>query len=574
MTAQEKAKFWLSQNIDEETRQAIQDMIDHNPDELEESFYKNLEFGTGGLRGIMGIGSNRMNKYTVSMATQGLANYLKSSFEGQEISVAIAHDSRNNSRFFAETTASVFAGNDIKVYLFEDLRPTPELSFAIRELGCQSGVVLTASHNPKKYNGYKAYWDDGAQLTPPHDNNVIAEVNKIQSFDQIKTAPNSDLIIPLGSEFDKKYLDGIVSLALDKQAIARGNDIKIVFSSIHGTGITMVPPALKQLGFTNVMTVKEQDEPDGNFPTVVYPNPEEAEALSLGLKLARDKDADVLMATDPDADRVGVAVKNKQGEFVLLNGNQMAALMVYYILKTRKEQGTLLSHHYMAKTIVTTELIDSMCAAYNVPCFNVLTGFKYIAMVIRDLEGKQEFIGGGEESYGFMTSAMVRDKDAVAACALIAEMAASAKSRNSSLYNMLEEMYLEFGVWLEDMKSITIEGKSGQEEIAAMMRNFRTNPPAELGGSKVKLIHDYQELKTTNLLDGTSASLDFPKSNVLQFVTESGFKVSARPSGTEPKIKFYFSVTQPVNSKAEINAANNELRKLIAKIKEDLNLPA
>ena len=574
MTALEKAKFWLSQNIDNETRESIEEMISNNPGELEESFYKDLEFGTGGLRGVMGVGSNRMNKYTVSMATQGLANYLLSNFEEGTISVAIAHDSRNNSRFFAETTASVFAGNNIKVYLFEDLRPTPELSFAIRALGCQSGVVLTASHNPKKYNGYKAYWDDGAQLTPPHDKNVIDEVKKIQSFEQIKTAPGSALITPLGADFDRKYLDSIVDLALDPGAIARGSDIKIVFSSIHGTGITMVPPALKQLGFKNVITVKEQDVPDGNFPTVVYPNPEEAEALSLGLKLAKAEDADILMATDPDADRVGVAIKNRQDDFVLLNGNQMAALMVYYILKTRKAQGTLRDKQFIAKTIVTTELIDKMCAAYDVPCYNVLTGFKYIAMVIRELEGKEEFIGGGEESYGFMTSPMVRDKDAVAACALIAEMTASARANDSNLYEMLEEMYLEYDVWLEDMKSITIEGKSGQEEIARMMRDFRSTPPVSLGGSKVKLVHDYQEGRTINRLDGSSAELAFPKSNVLQFVTESGYKVSARPSGTEPKIKFYFSVSQPVESIEEIDRTKAALQGIIENIKGDLNLPS
>ena len=574
MTALEKANFWLSQNIDDESRSAIEEMITHNPKELEESFYKDLEFGTGGLRGIMGVGSNRMNKYTVSMATQGLANYLHASFGDTEISVAIAYDSRNNSRFFAETTASVFAGNNIKVYLFEDLRPTPELSFAIRELGCRAGVVITASHNPKKYNGYKAYWDDGAQLTPPHDNNVIAEVGKIQSFDQIKTASSNELITILGAEFDQKYLDGVVAQALDRDAIARGHDIKIVYSSIHGTGITMVPPVLKQLGFQNVNTVKEQDIPDGNFPTVVYPNPEEAEALSMGLDLAKEINADLLMATDPDADRVGVAVKNNHNEFVLLNGNQMAALMVYYILKTRKAQGTLLDNQFVSKTIVTTELIDTMCRAHDIPCYNVLTGFKYIAMIIRELEGKEEFIGGGEESYGFMTSAMVRDKDAVAACALIAEMAASAKSKDSTLYKMLEEMYLEYGVWLEDMKSITIEGKSGQEEIARMMRNFRTSTPVKLGGSTVKLILDYQESRSTNLITGASTPLDFPVSNVLQFVTESGYKVSVRPSGTEPKIKFYFSVSKPINNLKEIDSARVKLRDIISQIKIDLNLPA
>jgi len=572
MTAKEKANFWLSQNIDEESRAQILNLVNNEPVELEEAFYKDLEFGTGGLRGIMGVGSNRMNQYTVGMATQGLANYLNKTYPDQTIKVAIAHDSRNNSRFFAETTAKVFAGNGIKVYLFPELRPTPELSYAIRQLGCKSGVVITASHNPKQYNGYKAYWEDGAQITDPHDRNIIEEVSKITSFNQIKKATDSELITPIGGDFDQQYIDAIVSLALDKECIAKGRDIKIAYSSIHGTGITMVPPTLKQLGFNNVYIVEEQAVPDGNFPTVVYPNPEEAEALTLGLKLAKAHDADILMATDPDADRVGVATKNKSGEFVLLNGNQMASLMVYYILKTRKKLGTLKNNQYMANTIVTTELINTMCATYEVPCFSTLTGFKYIATVIREKEGPMEFIGGGEESYGFMTSAMVRDKDAVAACSLIAEMAASAKVAGGSIWSMLEEMYLEFGVWHEDMKSIIIEGKSGQEEIKKMMKNFRENPPVTLGGSRVVKIYDYLSQTAIDKTSSRTTKLTFPPSNVLQFITEKGYKVSVRPSGTEPKIKFYFSVSAPIASKDEIIETKEKLVDLVDSIKQQLDL--
>ena len=574
MTVQEKANYWLTQNIDQETKEQIQYLVDNDADELEESFYKDLEFGTGGLRGIMGAGSNRMNKYTVGMATQGLANYLNYSFPNEEISVAIAYDCRNNSRFFAESTARVFAGNAIKVYIFAELRPTPELSYAIRQFGCKGGVVITASHNPKIYNGYKAYWTDGAQLTSPHDQNVINEVSKILNFDQIKTVDESDLIITLGHDFDQKYIDATISLALDKASISKGNDIKIVYSSIHGTGITIVPETLKQLGFKNIHIVEEQAEPDGNFPTVVYPNPEEAEAMTLGLNLAKSIDADVLMATDPDADRVGVAIKNDSGEFILLNGNQMASLMVYYILKTRDKLGMLKNNQYMVKTIVTTELIDRMCDKYSVPCYNTLTGFKFIASVIEELEGDMEFIGGGEESYGFMTSAIVRDKDAVAACSLIAEMAASAKAAGGNLYTMLKEMYLQFGVWHEDMQSITIEGKAGQEEIKTMMKAFRTNPPEELGGSKVVKILDYQKLIAHNKVNHTTTSLDYPVSNVLQFITEKGYKISARPSGTEPKIKFYFSVSDNVASEEDINTTQHSLKELVAQIKQQLNLPA
>ena len=574
MTALEKANFWLAQNIDQESKEQIEYLVDNSPDELEEAFYKDLEFGTGGLRGIMGVGSNRMNKYTVSMATQGLANYLNNTFTNKNICVAIAYDSRNNSQLFAETAAKVFAGNDIKVHLFSALRPTPELSYAIRELGCKAGIVVTASHNPKEYNGYKAYWDDGAQLTDPHDLNVIAEVSKISSFEQIKSVEESELIALIGEDFDQKYIDAVKSLALDTESIKKGNNIDIVYSSIHGTGITIIPQTLEQLGFSNVHIVEAQEEPNGNFPTVIYPNPEEANALALGLELAKAKDADLLMATDPDADRVGVAIKDDKGEFILLNGNQMASLMVYYILKTREALGTLKKSQYVVKTIVTSELIDNMCEQYSIPCYNTLTGFKYIATIIRELEGEMEFIGGGEESYGFMTSAIVRDKDAVAACALIAEMAASAKSAGGSLFAMLQEMYNRFGVWHEDMQSITIQGKAGQEEIANMMKAFRDNPPEELGGSKVVKIYDYQGQIAYDTINNVTGKLDLPVSNVLQFVTDKGYKISARPSGTEPKIKFYFSVSENVSGVEKIEQAQESLKNLITQIKQELNLPS
>ena len=467
----------------------------------------------------------------------------------------------------------MFAGNDIKVHLFSELRPTPELSYAIRELGCKAGLVITASHNPKEYNGYKAYWTDGAQLTAPHDQNVIDEVNKITSFEQIQTVEESELIEIISDDLDQAYIDSMVGLALDKASIISGNDIDIVYSSIHGSGITLIPKTLSQLGFTNVHIVEEQAEPNGNFPTVVSPNPEEATALALGIKLAKSVDADLLMATDPDADRVGVAIKNDKGEFILLNGNQMASLMVYYILKTRDQLGTLKKSQYMVKTIVTTELIDMMCNKYSVPCYNTLTGFKYIATIIRELEGEMEFIGGGEESYGFMTSAIVRDKDAVASCALIAEMAASAKASNSNLFKMMQEMYNHFGAWYEDMQSITIEGKAGQEEIADMMKSFRANPPEELGGSKVVKILDYQNQTEYGKLNNVTVTLDFPVSNVLQFITDKGYKVSARPSGTEPKIKFYFSVSASVASEEQIESTTESLKVLVAQIKQELKLP-
>lgn len=569
-----KAKKWLdSHQVDEVTKKAIEKLLaDPDQTELTECFYKDLEFGTGGLRGIMGIGSNRVNKYTVGMATQGLANYLNKTFQGEEISVAIAHDSRNNSRFFAETTAAVFSANNIKTYLFEALRPTPELSFAIRLLGCKSGVVLTASHNPKEYNGYKAYWDDGAQLVPPHDKNVIAEVAKITSIDEVKFQENKALIQSIGKEVDEPYLDMIAALSLSPEAIAKEKGMKIVFSAIHGTGTTLVPPILKRMGFEQVYEVTEQAGADGNFPTVVYPNPEEAEALSLALKKAREVDADLVMATDPDADRVGIAVKNDKNEFQLLNGNQTGSLLLYYLLRKWKENGKLDGRQYVVKTIVTTDLIARIAEKYKVKLYDTLTGFKYIAEVIRDLEGKEEFIGGGEESYGYLIGDAVRDKDAIAACAMIAEMAAWAKSQGTSLYQLLKQIHAEFGLYHESLTSITKKGKTGAEEIIAMMVKFRQNPPSTLAGSPVIQLIDYKTSKSKDLKSGKETAIDFPASDVLQFFTADGTKVSVRPSGTEPKIKFYFSVNQSLSPGDDYNEAIGQLNKKTEKVIKDLDL--
>ncbi|WP_421889517.1 phospho-sugar mutase [Marinoscillum sp.] len=569
-----KAQKWLtSQKVDQDTKVIIEKMLaDTDQTELTECFYKDLEFGTGGLRGLMGTGSNRMNKYTVGMATQGLANYLNHTFAGEEISVAIAHDSRNNSRFFAETTAAVFSANGIRVYLFEALRPTPELSFAIRHLGCKSGVVLTASHNPKEYNGYKAYWDDGAQMVPPHDENVITEVGKISSIDEVNFEANSALIQSIGSEVDEPYLDMIQSLSLSPEAIAKEKDLKIVFSAIHGTGTTMVPPILKRLGFENVTEVKEQAMADGNFPTVIYPNPEEAEALSLALKKAEEIDADLVMATDPDADRVGIAVKNDKNQFQLLNGNQTGSLLLYYLLRKWKENGKLNGKQYVVKTIVTTDLIEKIAEKYNVKLYNTLTGFKYIAEVIRQLEGKEEFIGGGEESYGYLIGDAVRDKDAIASCAMIAEMAAWAKSEGTSLYELLKKIHHEFGLYQESLKSITKKGKTGAEEINEMMVKFRQNPPSMLAQSKVMTMIDYKAGTSKDLTTGKEEKINFPSSNVLQFITADGSKISVRPSGTEPKIKFYFSVNERISAPDKYYETIGLLDKKTQIVVKDLDL--
>ena len=568
MNATEKAMAWLnSGQLDEDTRNEISRMLSGDEAGVTEAFYRDLEFGTGGLRGIMGVGSNRMNKYTVGMATQGLANYLKKTFPNEPIKVAIAHDSRNNSRFFAETTAAVFAANNIRVYLFEELRPTPELSFAIRTLGCKSGVVITASHNPKEYNGYKAYWSDGAQIVAPHDKNIIAEVLAIRSIDDIRFTGNEALIASIGSDLDEKYLKMIQGLSLSPTAIQKEKDMKIVFSSIHGTGITLVPEILRRFGFTHVHVVDEQATPDGNFPTVIYPNPEEAEALTLALKKAVQIDADLVMATDPDADRVGIAVKNNEGQFVLLNGNQTGGLLIHYLLTRWNETGKLTGNEYIVKTIVTTELIKAIADHYQVKCYDTLTGFKFIAALIRELEGKETFIGGGEESYGYMIGDQVRDKDAIASCAMIAEMAAWFKSRGKTVFETLIDVSLEYGLYLEGLQSLTKKGKSGAEEIQAMMKKFRENPPAILDGEKVIRLIDYQTGTSHDLITGTSHQISFPTSNVLQFVTDGDTKISVRPSGTEPKIKFYFSVNGHIRDKLDYFAVSEQLGHKISRLK-------
>ena len=564
-----KAQTWLDSNIDADSKKEIKAML-KNEEALTEAFYKDLEFGTGGLRGIMGTGSNRMNKYTIGMATQGLANYLLKTYPDEQVKVALAHDSRNNSKFFAQTVADVFSANDIKVYLFDALRPTPELSFAIRHLECHSGVVLTASHNPKEYNGYKAYWNDGAQLIAPHDKNVIEEVNKIKSIDDVKFKGNKKLIESIGKDIDKLYLKEIKKLSLSPDIINAQRDIKIVFSPIHGTGIQLVPQCLKDFGFTNVHVVKEQSEPDGNFPTVVYPNPEEAEALKMALAQAKEIDAELVMATDPDADRVGIAIKNDKGEFQLLNGNQTGSLLIYYILKRWEELDKFKGNEFIVKTIVTSELIEEVAGRFGVKCYNTLTGFKYIAAIIRELEGKKTFIAGGEESYGYMISDFVRDKDAVASCAMIAEMCAYARHNGKSLFNLLQELYVECGFYKEKLISITKQGKKGAEEIGAMMQRFRTEPPATLGESRVVKVIDYKNSTEKNLLTGETSSIDFEKSNVLQFFTEAGYKISARPSGTEPKIKFYISVNKRLESASKYNLVEKQLDELLSTIENDL----
>ena len=566
---QDKVDIWLNSPIDDSSKAEIRAMAE---EELADAFYKDLEFGTGGLRGIMGTGSNRMNKYTVGMATQGLANYLLKSFSDDQIKVAIAHDSRNNSRFFAETTAAVFSANGIHVYLFEDLRPTPELSFAIRALGCKSGVVLTASHNPKEYNGYKAYWDDGAQVIAPHDKNIIAEVKAISGISEVKFEQDNKKIEIIGRELDEKYIQGILDLTLAQDAINRQSDLKIVFSPIHGSSITLVPEVLERKGFKSVTIVEEQATPDGNFPTVIYPNPEEHEAMTMALNKADEIDADLVMATDPDADRVGIAAKNAAGDFELLNGNQAAALLIYFLLTKWKENGKLNGKQMIIKTIVTSDLLDKMASRFGVDCPNTLTGFKFIAALIKALEGKKEFIGGGEESYGYMISDFVRDKDAVASCAMLAEMCAWAKDQGLSVFDLLAEIYSQFGFYLEKLISMTKKGMKGAEEIQQMMTDFRSNTPERIAGSKVIKVCDYQFSEEKDMIEGTTRTIDLPKSNVLQFFLEDGAKISARPSGTEPKIKFYISVNMTLSSKAAYNETKNALEDRIEAIKKDLKL--
>ena len=566
---QNKVNIWLNSSIDEASKSAIRSLSE---EDLNEAFYKDLEFGTGGLRGIMGVGSNRINKYTIGMTTQGLANYLIKAFPNEAIKVAIAHDSRNNSRFFAETTAAVFSANGIHVYLFESLRPTPELSFAIRELGCKSGVVLTASHNPREYNGYKAYWDDGAQVIAPHDKNIIAEVQAIAGIESVKFEKDDSKIELIGAELDDKYLSAIEGLTLAPEAIKNQKDLKIVFSPIHGTGITLVPEILKRKGFENVFIVEEQAEPNGDFPTVVYPNPEEKEAMTLALNKAKELDADLVMATDPDADRVGMAAKNDEGEFELLNGNQAASLLIYFLLRKWKENGKLNGKQMIIKTIVTTDLLNRIAEKFEVDCPETLTGFKYIAALIKQEEGKKEFIGGGEESYGYMISDFVRDKDAIASCAMLAEMCAWAKDQGMSIFDLLKQVYVENGFYLEALVSMTKKGMKGADEIKQMMVNMREKTPATIAGSRVIKTMDYQSLVEKDMISGSEKAIDQPKSNVLQFYLEDGSKISARPSGTEPKIKFYISVNTPLRSAVDFNETQQFLETRIETIKKALNL--
>ncbi len=568
----EKIDFWLD-SVDATDKEKLQKLVDeNNENELAEAFYKDLEFGTGGLRGIMGLGPNRMNKYTIGMATQGLSNYLLKAFPNEPISVAIAYDCRNNSDFFADIVASVFSANGIQVNIFKELRPTPELSFAIRHLKCKSGVVLTASHNPREYNGYKAYWDDGAQIIAPHDSNIIDEVRNITTFNQVNFDKNESLITYLGDEMDEAYLKAVEAQSLSPDCIANQKDISIVYSPIHGTGITMVPRILDNLGFNNVTVIEEQSAPDGNFPTVIYPNPEEEEALTYALNKAKEIDADLVMATDPDADRVGIAVKNLEGEFKLLNGNQTGALIVYYLCKMWEEKGKLNGNQYVVSTIVTTQLISDIAKHFDIKYYETLTGFKHIASVIRALEGKAEFIGGGEESYGYMIGDFVRDKDAVASCAILAEMTAWAKENGKSLYEILIDIYQQFGLYHESLVAIVKKGRDGASEIKQLMVDYRENPPTSLNESKVIKTSDFQLQEERNLITGEVRKIDLPKSNVLQFYTEDGSKISVRPSGTEPKIKYYFSLKKNLNENSNLNEEINTLNKKINTIKGELNI--
>jgi len=568
-----KATAWLSDAFDEKTRARVKDMMENQPDELTECFYRNLEFGTGGLRGLMGVGTNRINIYTVGMATQGLCNYLQKNFATlPQIKVAVAHDSRNNSHLFAETVAGIFAANGIKVYLFDTLRPTPELSFTIRHFGCQSGVVITASHNPKEYNGYKVYWTDGGQIIPPHDKGIIDEVNHT-TIESVKFDGPSELISVIGNEIDNLYTDAIVGLTLSPDAIAHHRDLKIVYTPIHGSGVELVPMTLKKKGFINIYSIPEQNVPDGNFPTVKSPNPEEPAALNLAMQKAREVDADIVMGTDPDADRVGIAVKNGKGEWEILNGNQAAAVLIYYLIRRWGELEKLTGREYMVKTIVTSELLAEIATKNKVPCFDVLTGFKWIADIIRRNEGTKTFIGGGEESYGYLCGEFVRDKDAVMSCAFFAEIAAWAKNQDKTMFDILLDIYVNYSFYKEAGISVVKTGKSGAEEILAMMVDYRNAPPKTLAGSPVVKLLDYEMLVATDLTTGKQEKINMPQSDVLQFLTADDTKVSIRPSGTEPKIKYYISVKEPLPSVADYTQVNRTLdekiKEIIKEIKKD-----
>ncbi len=569
----ERARLWLTDSFDDATRSAVTQLIESNPVELTDSFYRDLEFGTGGLRGIMGVGTNRMNKYTVGMATQGLANYLKMMFpELNPVKMAISHDSRNNSRFFARIVAEVLSANGFKVYLFDDLRPTPELSFAIRRLGCQSGVMLTASHNPKEYNGYKAYWDDGAQLIAPHDENVIHEVQKITSVDAVKWQGIESNIFSIGADIDQLYLDRIVALSLSPASIQRQKKMKIVYTPLHGCGRKLVPEALARFGFENIHMVEEQAIADGNFPTVHSPNPEEHDALDMAIGVAEKIHADLVMATDPDADRVGIAIRNHENQMILLNGNQTAAILFYYVLTRWKELGKLTGNQFIVSTIVTTKLLSVIAKSFHVDYYECLTGFKFIADVIRQHEKQKQYIIGGEESYGYLIGDFVRDKDAVSACALIAETAAWTADQGKSLFDLLIGIYQTYGFYKESLLSVTKKGKSGAEEIEQMMVGYRENPPVSINNSRVLKIKDYQTLKETDQINQTTTPIDLPRSNVIQFLLEDGSIISMRPSGTEPKIKFYFGVKEKLEKRADFHQTEKLLEEKIAGIIASMKL--
>ena len=572
-SAKLNAAAWLDGEYDEATKQAIRDMAENNPSELNESFYRHLEFGTGGLRGIMGVGTNRMNKYTVAMATQGLANYVKKVNAGEsELRAAVSHDSRNHSREFAEITAKVLASNGYKVYLFDGMRPTPELSFAVRHFHCHTGVMVTASHNPKEYNGYKAYWSDGCQLTAPHDEAVIDEVLKIKSVGDVKMKGGEENITIIGEEVDQVYLRRVEANSLNPEVIKKHHDVKIVYTPLHGTGITLIPRMLKQLGFTNVNVVEAQAVPDGNFPTTPSPNPEEKAAMKMAVDLAKDIDADIVFASDPDADRVGVAVKRPDGEWMLLNGNQTMSVLFYYIVKQWQEKQMLTGNEFMVKTIVTSELPADIATRAGIKIYDVLTGFKFIGAKILELEGVEQFIAGGEESYGYMIGDFVRDKDAVAACSMIAEIAAWAREQGKTFFDVLIDIYKEYGFYKEGLLSVVRKGKSGAEEIQQMMRDYRSNPPAEIDGEKVVCIKDYKLHESKDLVTGKVTPIDLPTSNVLQFFTDKGNKVTVRPSGTEPKIKFYFGVKGELCCKGSFDKTNEALDQKIESIKHSMNL--
>lgn len=571
----EKAHRWLSGNYDEETKKEVEKMLDNEDKSLLiDAFYRELEFGTGGLRGIMGAGSNRVNKYTVGSATQGLCNYLLQEFADlPEIKVVIGHDNRNNSRKFAEITANIFSANGVKVYLFEALRPTPEVSYAIRKLGCQSGVMMTASHNPKEYNGYKAYWNDGAQVLAPHDKNIIAEVNRIKNVDDIKFEGNPELINIIGKDMDLAFLEEVKKLSLSPDAIERQHDLKIVYTPIHGAGITLVPAALKAVGFTNVINVPEQDVISGDFPTVVSPNPEEPAALEMAVKRAMETDADIVMATDPDADRIGTAVRDNDGEFVLINGNQTMIIYLYYLITRWRELGKLTGKEYAVKTIVTSELVSKIASRNNVELFDSYTGFKWIADIIRKNEDSKVYLGGGEESYGFLAGDFVRDKDAISACTLFAEIAAWAKDNGRTVYQMLQDIYIEYGFSKEEGISIVRKGKEGAEEIEAMMKNFRNNPLTKIAGSDVILLKDFATLEAKDFVSKENITLSMPTTaNVLQYYTEDGTKLSIRPSGTEPKIKFYIEVVGKADSREALKDAEEVATKKIELIRSELDI--